>query len=135
MRHNSDVGKHGDTGRSEFEVLEKIQNGSLDAGSIGSSTWIRILQEGSYPEVQSFWSTPGYCHCNFSVLPDFDTTLAESFAQMLLSQNTKNDDATLATMMQMEGLNRWIRVGESELRGYDVIYQAMREQNLLQNHL
>lgn len=38
-------------------------------------------------------------------------------------------------MMQMEGLNEWIRVGKEELRGYDKVYEAMKEQNLLQNSL
>ncbi len=135
IRHNSDVGKHGDTGRSEFDILDSIKRGVLDAGSIGSSTWIRILQEGSYPDIESFWTSPGYCHCNFSVMPDFDTKLAESFTQMLLSQNTQKDNPIIAKMMQMEGLNQWVVVGEKELRGYDVLYQAMREQNLLDNTL
>ncbi|RDU64170.1 phosphate/phosphite/phosphonate ABC transporter substrate-binding protein [Helicobacter sp. MIT 14-3879] len=131
VRHNNDVGKHGDTGRSEFDILDKIKKGELDAGSIGSSTWIRILQEGSYPEIESFWSSPGYCHCNFSVMPDFGE--AEGFCQMLLSQNECKNDAIIAKMMAMEGLNEWKRVGEAELRGYDKIYEAMREQGLLDN--
>ncbi|WP_034289798.1 phosphate/phosphite/phosphonate ABC transporter substrate-binding protein [Helicobacter sp. MIT 11-5569] len=135
VRHNSDVGKHGDTGRSEFDILEQIKAGNLDAGSIGSSTWIRILEEGSYPDIESFWTSPGYCHCNFSVLLDFDTGLMESFSQMLLSQNAKKDNPVIAKMMQMEGLNQWIKVGESELRAYDSIYKAMQEQNLLENNL
>ncbi|MCH5336122.1 MAG: PhnD/SsuA/transferrin family substrate-binding protein [Campylobacter sp.] len=135
IRHNSDVGKHGDTGRSEFDILSAIQRGELDAGSIGSSTWVRILSEGTYPQMQSFWTSPTYCHCNFSVLEDFDKTLAEGFCQMLLSQNEKKNDAIIAKMMQMEGLNEWIRVGEEELRGYDKVYEAMKEQNLLENTL
>lgn len=135
VRYNSDVGKHGDTGKSEFDILEAIKAGELDAGSIGSSTWIRILQEGSYPDIESFWTSPGYCHCNFSVMPQFDSKLAESFTQMLLSQNAKKDNPVIAKMMQMEGLNAWIRVGESELRAYDTIYKAMEEQNLLKNSL
>ena len=40
IRYNSDLGKHGDTGRSEWDVLEGLKNGSLDAGTIGSNTWI-----------------------------------------------------------------------------------------------
>lgn len=134
IRHNSDMGKHGDTGRSEFDVLESIKNGSLDAGSIGSSTWVRILQEGTYPEIESFWSSPGYCHCNFSALPHFDKNLGESFSQMLLSQNTHKNDPIIAKMMAMEGLNEWRKVNESALSGYNEIYQAMREQNLLDNN-
>lgn len=133
VRHNSDLGKHGDTGRSEFDVLDSIKRGELDAGAIGSSTWIRILQEGSYPEIESFWSSPGYCHCNFSVLPSFDSGLGEAFAQMLLSQNERKDDPIISKMMSMEGLNKWVRVGDKELHGYDAIYMAMKEQNLLAN--
>lgn len=133
IRYNSDVGKHGDTGRSEFDVLEGIKKGSLEAGSIGSSTWARILENGAYPEIESFWTTPGYCHCNFSVLPNFDENLTKNFSQMLLSQNEKKDDELIAKMMKMEGLNRWIEVGQKELSAYDKIYEAMKEQNLLEN--
>ncbi len=133
VRHNSDMGKHGDTGRSEFDVLESIKNGSLDAGSIGSSTWVRILQDGTYPEIESFWSSPGYCHCNFSVLPEYDSALGEAFSQMLLSQNTRKSDPVIAKMMAMEGLNEWRRVDKEALSGYDEIYTAMEEQNLLEN--
>lgn len=133
VRYNSDVGKHGDTGRSEFDILEGIKKGSLEAGSIGSSTWTRILEDGTYPEIESFWTSPGYCHCNFSVLPSFDTQLAKSFSQMLLSQNERKDDELIAKMMKMEGLNRWIEVTQTELSAYDKIYEAMREQNLLEN--
>lgn len=133
VRYNSDVGKHGDTGRSEFDILEGIKNGRLDAGSIGSSTWVRILEDGTYPEIESFWSSEGYCHCNFSVLPSFDEDLGEKFSQMLLSQNEQKNDELISKMMKMEGLNRWIRVTRSELSAYDKVYEAMREQNLLEN--
>lgn len=133
VRHNSDMGKHGDTGRSEFDVLESIKNGTLDAGSIGSSTWVRILQEGTYPEIESFWSSPGYCHCNFSVLPDFDNGLAEAFCQMLLSQNKHKDDPTIAKMMAMEGLNEWKKFDKEAQDGYAELYKAMKEQDLLEN--
>ena len=133
VRYNSDVGKHGDTGRSEFDILEGIKKGSLEAGSIGSSTWARILEDGTYPEIESFWTSPGYCHCNFSVLPDFDENLAKNFSQMLLSQNDRKDDELIAKMMKMEVLNRLIEVTQTELSAYDKIYEAMREQNLLEN--
>lgn len=131
VRHNSDLGKHGDTGRSEFDVLESIKKGDLDAGSIGSSTWVRILQDGSYPEITSFWSSPGYCHCNFSVLSDFDEILSEAFSQMLLSQNLRKNDPLIAKMMAMEGLNEWKRFDAEAEKGYEELYKAMKEQNLL----
>ena len=52
---------------------------------------------------------------------------------MLLSQNERKDDPIISKMMSMEGLNKWVRVGEEQLRGYDAIYTAMKEQNLLEN--
>lgn len=135
VRYDSDLGKHGDTGRSEFDVLDEIKQGKLDAGAIGSSTWIRVLQEGSYPEIASFWTSPGYCHCNFSVLPSFSEELSKCFSKMLLSQNERKNDPIITKMMSMEGLNQWKEVGKSELNGYNDLYSAMEEQNLLENNL
>lgn len=131
IRYNSDLGKHGDTGKSEWDVLEGIKNGSLDAGTIGSNTWIRILEEGLYPdgELVSFYTSPEFCHCNFSVIPETDEEISNSFVNMLMSQ--KKENPIIKKMMAMEGLNEWIITGEKELKGYDTLYEAMREQNLL----
>ena len=39
LRFNSDVGKHGDTGTSEAEVVRAVLDGRADAGAIGSPFW------------------------------------------------------------------------------------------------
>lgn len=131
IRYNSDLGKHGDTGRSEWDVLEGLKNGSLDAGTIGSKTWIRILEEGLYPdgELISFYTSPDFCHCNFTVMPNIDSEISDNFVNMLMSQ--KKENPIIKKMMAMEGLNEWIITGEKELKGYDTLYEAMREQKLL----
>lgn len=131
IRYNSDLGKHGDTGRSEWDVLEGLKNGSLDAGTIGSNTWIRILEEGLYPdgELISFYTSPDFCHCNFTVMPNIDSEISDNFVKMLMSQ--KKENHIIKKMMAMEGLNEWIITGEKELKGYDTLYEAMREQKLL----
>lgn len=131
IRYNSDLGKHGDTGRSEWDVLEGLKNDSLDAGTIGSNTWIRILEEGLYPdgELISFYTSPDFCHCNFTVMPNIDSEISDNFVKMLMSQ--KKENPIIKKMMAMEGLNEWIITGEKELRGYDTLYEAMREQKLL----
>ena len=131
IRYNSDLGKHGDTGRSEWDVLEGLKNGSLDAGTIGSNTWIRILEEGLYPdgELISFYTSPDFCHCNFTVMPNIDSEISNNFVKMLMSQ--KKENPIIKKMMAMEGLNEWIITGEKELKGYDTLYEAMREQKLL----
>lgn len=133
VRYNTDLGKHGDTGKSEWHVLDDIKSGALDAGSIGSTTWIRVLEEGLYPdgELISFYTGPEFCHCNFSVMPDFDKDTGDAFVKMLTSQS--KDDPIIKKMMAMEGLNEWLAVGEKELRGYEHLYKAMKEQNYFLN--
>ena len=131
LRFNSDVGKHGDTGRSEFDVLDRIKSGELDAGAIGSTTWVRVMQEGNYPQIVNFYTSPGYCHCNFTILKGFDSTLKKSFIEMMQSQNALKNDPKIAHMMSLEGLNEWVLCDESALSGYEEVAQAMREQDLL----
>ncbi|MDR2638585.1 MAG: PhnD/SsuA/transferrin family substrate-binding protein, partial [Helicobacteraceae bacterium] len=43
---DSDIGKHGDTGRSEYEALEALRSGKADAAAVGSSTWARMQESG-----------------------------------------------------------------------------------------
>lgn len=130
-RFNSDVGKHGDTGRSEFDVLDKIKSGELDAGAIGSTTWVRVMQEGNYPQMVNFYTSPAYCHCNFTTLKSFDSYLKRSFVEMMKSQNALKNDPKIAHMMSLEGLNEWVLCDQDALKGYEEIAQAMKEQHLL----
>lgn len=134
IKFNSDLGKHGDTGRSEFDILEAILNNEIDAGSIGISSWIRMIEEGMFPsgEVESFFVSDGYCHCNFTVLDSLDEKIVEKFVSTMLSQDP--NEPIIKKMMQMEGLNKWVLTTKEELKGYDVLTQAMKEQNLIANN-
>jgi len=134
IKFNSDLGKHGDTGRSEFDILEAILNNEIDAGSIGISSWIRMIEEGMFPsgEIESFFVSDGYCHCNFTVLDSLDENIVEKFVSTMLSQDP--NEPIIKKMMQMEGLNNWVLTTKEELKGYDVLTQAMKEQNLIANN-
>ena len=134
IKFNSDLGKHGDTGRSEFDILEAILNNEIDAGSIGISSWIRMIEEGMFPsgEIESFFVSDGYCHCNFTVLDSLDEKIVEKFVSTMLSQDP--NEPIIKKMMQMEGLNKWVLTTKEELKGYDVLTQAMKEQNLIANN-
>lgn len=134
VKFNSDLGKHGDTGRSEFDILEAILNNEIDAGSIGISSWIRMLEDGMFPsgEVESFFVSNGYCHCNFTVLDSLDEKIVEKFVSTMLSQDP--NEPIIKKMMQMEGLNKWVITTKEELKGYDVLTQAMKEQDLIENN-
>src|SRR5262249_12380723 len=45
LRFDSDVGKHGDTGTSEVEVVRAVLDGRADAGAIGSPFWDTVRKE------------------------------------------------------------------------------------------
>ena len=130
LRFNSDLGKHGDTGKSEFDILDAIIKDKIDAGAIGSTTWIRMIEEGLFPEgeVVAFYTSPGYCHCNFTVMPNADKKMCEDFTNMMLSQDP--NDPIIKKMMIMEGLNKWVKVTQVELDGYKVLAKAIEDQKL-----
>ncbi|WP_248923852.1 phosphate/phosphite/phosphonate ABC transporter substrate-binding protein [Paenibacillus hamazuiensis] len=131
IRFNLDVGKHGDTGTSELEVLRALKQGEADAGAIGESTWIRLLELGQVntDEIRAVWTSPGYSHCNFTVLPDFDDALGNRFRDLLFRMDPAVPE--IRKMMEMEGLNEWVGGEGAGLAGYEVLFEAMRDQGLL----
>ncbi|MGO4886569.1 phosphate/phosphite/phosphonate ABC transporter substrate-binding protein [Anaerobacillus sp. MEB173] len=130
-RFNLDVGKHGDTGTSEYEVLRALKDGEADAGAIGESTWIRMLEQGlvNSNEIKGIWTSSGYSHCNFTVLPDFDDELANRFTNLLLAMDPTKPE--IRKMMELEGLNEWVIAEGAGIDGYQVLFEAMEDQSLL----
>jgi phosphonate transport system substrate-binding protein len=72
LRFDSDLGKHGDTGTSEVEVVRAVLDGRADAGAIGSPFWNTVRNERLVPEggLREIWSSPAYNHCMFTARPD-----------------------------------------------------------------
>ncbi|HVC95104.1 MAG TPA: PhnD/SsuA/transferrin family substrate-binding protein, partial [Pirellulales bacterium] len=62
LRFDLDVGKHGDTGASELEVLRALGEGRADAGALGSSTWLGEVSKGRVDptRLQPVWISSGY---------------------------------------------------------------------------
>src|SRR5436305_3673915 len=83
VRFDLDVGKHGDTGTSELEVLRALREDQADAGALGDTTWIRQVAEGRVDtrQVRPIWTSPGYCHCNFTVLTDFPAAMGRRWSE------------------------------------------------------
>src|SRR5216683_3908225 len=109
LRFNLDVGKHGDTGTSELEVLKALRDGKADAGVLGDTTWIKQVAEGRIDgnQVRAIWTSPGYCHCNFTVLADFSEPLGERWTASLLGM--KYNNPRWRELMDQEGLKCWHR--------------------------
>ena len=81
LRFNSDIGKHGDTGASEVEVVRAVLDGRADAGAIGSPFWKTVRAERLVPEgaLTEIWTSPPYNHCMFTARPDLDPCAGATF--------------------------------------------------------
>lgn len=122
LHFDLDVGKHGDTGTSELEVLRALQQNGADAAGIADATWRQQLEKGTVDEsiVESLWLTPGYCHCNFTALPDFDRRRAAAWSAALLAMDRA--DSRWRSYMELEGVTRWLPGQKS---GYEVVITAL----------
>jgi phosphonate transport system substrate-binding protein len=130
VRFELDMGKHGDTGTSELEVLRALREGRADVGAIGDTTWIRQLTEGRVDarQIRPFWTSPGYCHCNFTVLDAFPEDDGRRWTESLLAMHY--DDPRWRELMDQEGLKRWVRADPGTMTGYDVLFEAVGRQGL-----
>jgi len=108
IRFDIDVGKHGDTGTSELEVLRALHEGVADAGAIGHVVWLQALEKGVVNNslVRSVWTSPPYDHCSFTVLDDFDPDLASRWTEALLRMDFNNP--RWRRLMDLEGLSAWV---------------------------
>lgn len=125
LRFDSDVGKHGDTGTSEVEVVRAVLDGRADAGAVGSPFWNTVRNERLIPEsgLREIWSSPTYNHCMFTARPDLDLEQEHRFAEALsaMSYDNPNHRSTL----EAEGLQRWL---PPHLDGYAALRQAAAQQ-------
>jgi ABC-type phosphate/phosphonate transport system substrate-binding protein len=125
LRFNSDLGKHGDTGTSEVEVVRAVLDGRADAGAIGSPFWKTVRNERLVPEggLREIWSSPAYNHCMFTARPDLDLEQEHRFAEALSAMSY--DNPLHRPILEAEGLKRWLA---PHLDGYAALRQAAAQQ-------
>jgi len=129
LRFNSDVGKHGDTGASEVDVVRAVLDGRAEAGAIGSPFWNtlraqRLVPEGALTEI---WTSPPYNHCMFTARPDLDLELERRFAEALFGMSY--DNPSHRTVLEAEGLRRWVA---PQLDGYRALRDAATRQGFFE---
>ena len=125
LRLYSDVGKHGDTGTSEVEVVRAVLDGRVDAGAIGSPFWNTVRNERLVPEggLREIWSSPTYNHCMFTARSDLNLEQEHRFAEALLAMSY--DNPVHRSILDAEGLQRWLK---PHLDGYGALRQAAAQQ-------
>src|SRR5689334_14553979 len=125
LRFNSDLGKHGDTGTSEVDVVRAVLDGRADAGAIGSPFWNTVQTERLVPEggLVEIWSSPAYNHCMFTAREDLNPEDERRFVDALLAMDYDNPEHR--AILDAEGLRRWLT---PQLDGYSELRHAAAEQ-------
>ena len=132
LRFDSDLGKHGDTGTSEVEVVRSVLDGRADAGAIGSPFWNSVRNERLVPEggLREIWTSPAYNHCMFTTRPELDREQERRFVEALLAMSY--DNPVHREILDAEGLQRWLM---PHLDGYGELRQAATEQGFFEQAL
>ncbi|MEZ4261870.1 MAG: PhnD/SsuA/transferrin family substrate-binding protein [Polyangiaceae bacterium] len=128
LRFDLDVGKHGDTGTSELDVLKAVLDGRADAGAVGSPFWAGVVEKKLVPEgaVKDVWTSEPYSHCMFTARVGFDKGLADAFVKALDGMSW--DNPKHKPVLEAEGLKKWLH---ADLGGYDSLRAAAKKQGFL----
>jgi phosphonate transport system substrate-binding protein len=127
LRFDTDLGKHGDTGTSELDVLAALHDGRADAGTVGDLVWVNEQAAGRVDRsrIDVLWTTPGFDHCMFDALPSLDAGRARAFQEALFAMSW--DDPGHRRILELEGLKQWLPPREE---GYASLRAALDEQGL-----
>jgi phosphonate transport system substrate-binding protein len=123
---DSDLGKHGDTGVSELEVLAALRDGRADAGTIGDLVWAGEQAAGRVDpdKLAAVWSTPGFDHCMFDAMATLPKEKADEFRRGLFAMQW--DNPSHRRLLELEGLRQWMEPREE---GYRSLVAALDAQN------
>ena len=125
LRIDSDLGKHGDTGRSELDAIRAVLDERADAAALGITTWESIGRDELITgALETFWQSPTYCHCNFTTLhAPADRTYP--WVAHLLTMDW--DNPAHQRILQLEGLRQWVH---PDLSGYVSLFEAVAQQGI-----
>jgi ABC-type phosphate/phosphonate transport system substrate-binding protein len=124
LAFDTDLGKHGDTGTSELDVLRALQDGRAPAGVVGDLVWVGAQAAGRVDmnKLQVFWTTPPFDHCMFDARPGLEPVRAEAFQRALFAMRW--EDPRHRRVLELEGLKQWMPPREE---GYASLKHALDE--------
>jgi phosphonate transport system substrate-binding protein len=119
---DTDLGKHGDTGTSELDVLRALAEGRADAGAVGDLIWVLEQAAGHIDpaHIQALYTTPGFDHCMFDALPSLSDAKREGFTRSLFAMKWENPEHR--RLLELEGLHEWMPPREE---GYESLIAAL----------
>jgi len=129
LRYDLDMGKHGDTGTSEKDVLAAVLDGRADAGAVGTPFWQGMNDEKLIPgdAVEPIWSSPPYHHCMFTGRVGFPEEKMRRFADALYAMDWENPEHR--KILEGEGLRQWV---EPDTSCYGSLEEAAKKQGFLE---
>ena len=121
---DTDLGKHGDTGTSELDVLKSLHDGVADAGVLGDLIWVTEQAAGHIDasKIEVLWTTPGFDHCMFDAHPSLALEKIESFKRALFAMRW--DNPKHRRLLELEGLREWLPPREE---GYRSLEEALSQ--------
>lgn len=124
---DSDVGKHGDTGKSDLDALKAVIAEEADVAAVGVNTWnaLRAGGDASVADLDVVWESEPYSHCNFSALDSLPAERTEPWIEHLMAMDWENPEHR--RILELEGLTAWKL---PRLEGYDSLAKAMDEQHI-----
>lgn len=127
LTFDTDLGKHGDTGTSELDVLAALHEGRAQAGTVGSLIWASEQAAGrvDHGMIEVLWTTPPFDHCMFDALPSLPRQAAEDFQRALFRMRWDNPQHR--RLLELEGLRQWLPPRDE---GYTSLRSALDEQGL-----
>ncbi|MBI3855128.1 MAG: phosphate/phosphite/phosphonate ABC transporter substrate-binding protein [Planctomycetes bacterium] len=119
---DTDVGKHGDTGTSEIEVLRALQDGRAEAGAVGDLIWVNEQAAGRVDaaKIEVLWTTPPFDHCMFDAIASAPKEKLDRFQKGLFSMKWENPKHR--RVLELEGLKMWMPPREE---GYASLHEAL----------
>jgi phosphonate transport system substrate-binding protein len=125
---DTDLGKHGDTGTSELDVLRALADGRADAGAVGDLIWVLEQAAGHVDPalIEVLYTTPGFDHCMFDALPTLAAAKRDGFTRSLFAMRW--DNPAHRRLLELEGLHEWMQPREE---GYESLVAALADQQAL----
>lgn len=122
---DTDLGKHGDTGSSELDVLRALADGRADAGAIGDLIWVQEQAAGHVDpaRLEVLYTTPGFDHCMFDALPTLSPVKRDRFVKTLFAMSW--DNPVHRRLLELEGLRQWMPPREE---GYRSLIDALADE-------
>lgn len=122
VKYDTDVGKHGDTGTSELDVLRALHAGTVEAGTVGDLVWVLEQSAGRIDseKIDVAWTSPGFDHCMFDARPMLDPAKIDGFKSALFAMRWDNPEHR--RLLELEGLKEWLPPRET---GYESLRAAL----------